>query len=269
MLSQDRYEDIRIEKRDNGVAIATLNRPERLNAINSRMHNGLEMLPGDVNGDPDVKVLVITGAGRAFSAGGDFSAAASSRSRDGATPQYVVPMHGARLLVDNMLDCEKPVITAVNGYAMGLGATIALLGDVVFAARSAIFGDTHVGMGIGAGDGGQVLWPLLIGPARAKYYLMTGERLSADEAERLGLVKLVVDDVELMDRALALADRLASGPTQAISASKVPVNKFLKFVSNLVMPLSLAMEHHTLTTQDHVEAVAAFREKREPTFRGR
>ena len=125
---------------------------------------------------------------------------------------------------------------------MGLGATVALLGDVVFAARSAIFADTHVRMGIAAGDGGQVIWPLLMGVNRAKYYLMTGDRIPAEEAERLGLVNFVVDDDALMERALELADRLAAGPALAISASKVAVNQYMKMVSNLVLPLSLKLE---------------------------
>ena len=177
-------------------------------------------------------------------------------------------MHEPRLIVDNMLDCEKPVISAVNGYALGLGATIALLADIVIAARSATFGDTHVRMGISAGDGGQVIWPLLIGPARAKYYLMTGEHIPAEEAERLGLVQFVVDDDQLMPKALEIADRLAAGPAYAISASKVPINRYIKFVSNMVLPLSLAMEEVSMAKDDFREAVSAFQEKREPKFTG-
>lgn len=157
----------------------------------------------------------------------------------------------------------------VNGYALGLGCTLALLSDVVLAARSAVFGDTHVKMGMSAGDGGRVLWPLLMGPARAKYHLMTGERLDAETAERLGLISLVVDDEDLMTRALELAHQLAGGPLYAIMASKVPINKWLKFASNLILPLSLAMEEISMTKDDHAEAVRAFQEKRNPKFTGR
>ncbi len=262
MLTQDNYESILIDKRDNGVAIATLNRPDRLNAVGGSMSYELTTLPRDVDGDPDVKVLVITGAGRAFSSGGDFGP--SSGERTG--PAYGNRMHEPRLIVDNMLDCEKPVISAVNGYALGLGATVALLADIVIAARSATFGDTHVRMGISAGDGGQVIWPLLMGPARAKYYLMTGEHIPAEEAERLGLVQFVVDDDQLMPKALEIADRLAAGPSYAISASKVPINRYIKFVSNMILPLSLAMEEVSMTKDDFREAVSAFQEKREPKF---
>ena len=264
MLTQDRYQTILIEKRASGVAIATLNRPEKLNAINARMHTELTTLTLDAEDDPDVKVLLVTGAGRAFCAGGDFGSQQSSPVTGGGQT-----MREARQLVDNLLDCSKPVISAVNGYAMGLGANFALLADVVVAAREATFADTHVRMGIGAGDGGQVIWPLLMGVNRAKYFLMTGDRVSAEEAERLGLVNFVVEDAELMPKALAIAERLASGPARAIAASKVPINQYLKMVSNLVLPLSLSLEGATMATADAREAAQAFREKREPKFTGR
>lgn len=259
MLTQEKYKAILIDKRANGVTIATLNRPDKRNAVDDAMHEELAALSHDADGDPDVKVLVITGAGRGFCAGGDFSG--------GLRPNPAM-WRVARQIVDNLLDCEKPIITAVNGHAMGLGATLALLGDVVIAARSAVFADTHALMGIGAGDGGQVIWPLLIGVNRAKYYLMTGERISAEQAERLGLVNFVVDDGELMDRALAVAERLAAGAGLAISASKVPINRYIKMVSNLVLPLSLKLEESTMQTNDFREAVAAFLEKREPKYTG-
>jgi enoyl-CoA hydratase len=178
-------------------------------------------------------------------------------------------MREARQIVDNLLDCEKPVIGAVRGYAMGLGATIALLCDVVVASRGAVFADTHVRMGIGAGDGGQVIWPLLIGVNRAKYFLMTGDRIKAEEAQSMGLVNFVVDEEDVVEKAAEIADRLAAGPTVAISASKVPINKYIKMVSNLVLPLSLALEEASMKSADAAEAQQAFREKREPSYSGR
>ena len=264
MLLQESYESILIEKCGNGVTRATLNRPEKLNAVDGRLHYELTTLWLDANADPEVKALVVTGAGRAFCSGGDFG---GDRKPGPGGPGAM--MREARQIVDNLLDCEKPVISAVRGYAMGLGATIALLSDVVVAGRSAVFADTHVKMGIGAGDGGQVIWPLLIGVNRAKYFLMTGERIKAEEAQSLGLVNFVVDEEDVVAKASEIADRLASGPGLAISASKVPINKYIKMVSNLVLPLSLALEEATMRSNDAAEAGQAFREKREPSFAGR
>jgi enoyl-CoA hydratase len=260
-LDPQRYEAIDIEKRDGGVVLATLNRPERLNAVNATMHHELARLPREVDADPAVKVLVLTGAGRAFCAGGDFSP-------DRQRLQGTMTLEEGRQIVDHILECSKPLISAVNGYAMGLGATVALLCDVVFAARSAVFADTHVNMGIGAGDGGQVIWPMLMGVNRAKYFLMTGERVTAEHAERLGLVNFVAEDGHVVDDALALASRLAAGPSLAISASKMAINGYMRMVSNLVLPLSLALEGRTISSEDHREAVTAFQEKRPPVFRG-
>ena len=262
MLDPGRYDAITIDKRDDGVALCTLDRPERLNAVNAVMHAELARLTREADADPAVKVIVLTGAGRAFCAGGDFGP-----QPDGETG--AMTLEEARQIVDHLLECSKPVISAVNGYAMGLGATVALLADVVYAARSATFADTHVVMGIGAGDGGQLIWPLLMGVNRAKYYLMTGERLTATEAERLGLVNFVVDDGTVVIEAIALATRLAAGPGLAISASKVAVNSYMRMISNLVLPLSLSLEGRTMSSEDHHEAVRAFQDKRPPTFHGR
>ena len=264
-LTQENYDQILIEKHSNGVAVATLNNPDKLNAVNPNMHLEVAALARDVDEDPEVKVLLLTGAGRGFCAGADFTSGQGTEKRFSGARIW----REARQLVDDILDCEKPIITAMNGPAMGLGLTIALLGDVIFASRSATMGDTHVKMGVGAGDGGQVYWPLLMGPNRAKYYMMTGEIISAEEAERLGLVNFVVDDDQLMKTAMELADRLARGPGLAISASKVGINKYIKFVSNQVLPLTLKLQEATLNSEDAEEAYLAFREKREPQFKGR
>lgn len=262
MISQDRYQCIKLEPRDNGVLLATFDRPEKLNAIDGRFHYELSTLWVEADSDEKVKVLVVTGAGRAFCAGGDFSATRKPGPNPGAT------MREARQIVDNLLDCQMPVVSAVRGYAMGLGATIGLLCDVVVAGRETTFADTHVNMGIGAGDGGQVIWPLLMGVNRAKYFLMTGERVPAETAYELGLVNFVVDEDEVLDKAMEVANRLAEGPSLAISASKVPINRYIKMVSNLVLPLSLSMEEATMKSEDAKEARLAFQEKRKPRFQG-
>ena len=178
MLDQADYETIQISK-DNGIAVLTLNRPERLNAVNPVMHSELATIFGAVESDPDVNVAVLTGAGRGFCSGGDFGP-----GRDAQAPRKtgLTMMQEARRIVDGILDLEKPIIAAVNGAAVGLGATIALFCDVVIAARNARFGDTHVNMGITAGDGGAVIWPLLIGINRAKQLFMTGDLSNADAA---------------------------------------------------------------------------------------
>ncbi len=263
MLRQENYETIQIEKQD-GIAILTLNRPERLNAVNGAMHSELMQLFLDVQADGDVRAAVLTGAGRAFCAGGDFGGGADMRSKSG-----LPMMQEARRIVDNLLDCEKPVVSAVNGAAAGLGATIALLCDVVIASRNARIGDPHVKMGITAGDGGAVIWPLLVGVNRAKYMLMTGELATAEDALTMGLVNKVVDEGRALAEATAIARRLAAGAPFAVQSSKVAVNKFIKAVSNLVLPLSLSLEEISMTKDDHREAVRAFQEKRDPKFSGR
>jgi len=264
MLDQANYEAMLIEKRD-GIAVITLNRPERLNAVNPAMHSELTTVFSDVNADPDVRVAVLTGAGRGFCSGGDFG---SDRGQRPPPKTGLTTMQEARLIVDRLLDCEKPVVAAVNGAAVGLGATVALLCDVVVAARNARFGDTHVKMGITAGDGGAVIWPLLVGVNRAKQFLMTGDLMTADEAYQMGLVNRVVDEGEALNEAMAFARRLAAGPPYAIQSTKISVNKLIKAVSNLVLPLSLAVEEISMSKADHREAVAAFQEKRESNFTG-
>ena len=263
MLTQDSYETILIERKDNGVVVATLNRPERLNAANKTMQSELARISSDANDDDSVRALVITGAGRAFCAGGDFSG--DSDIGTGRRESHR-EAHG---IVNNILDCRVPVITAVNGYAMGLGATVALLADIVVAGRSTTFADTHVNMGIGAGDGGQVIWPLLMGVNRAKYHLMTGERVSGDQAMDMGLVNFVVEDDQILAKAVEIADRLAKGPGLAIEASKVGVNQYIKMVFNQVMPIAFAEEVATFRSADAAEAAKAFQEKREPSFKNR
>ena len=168
-LDQERYETLLIDKRENGVAVVSLNRPDRLNAVNGRLHHELSTFTRDAERDRAVKVVVLAGEGRAFCAGGDFS------DDSGAGD---LSLEEARQIVDHLLELQKPIISAVQGYAMGLGATVALLCDVVVAGKSAVFADTHVKLGIGAGDGGQVIWPLLMGVNRAKWFLMTGERIT-------------------------------------------------------------------------------------------
>jgi enoyl-CoA hydratase len=262
MFEYSGYETIRIE-RTGSVLNLSLNRPDQLNAVNGKMHTELSTIFADIGSDADVNAVVITGLGRAFCAGGDIE-----WMRD-MTPEGLGPMFvEARKIIVDLLELEVPVIAAVNGHAIGLGATLALFCDVVFMASEAKIGDPHVRVGVAAGDGGAVIWPWLVGPARAKELLMTGDLLNAAAAERIGLVNHVVPAERVVDEARALADRLAAGPSIAIRATKTSANKLLRDSVNLVLDTSLAREHVCFLTNDHREAVTAFLEKRQPRFTG-
>src|SRR5882724_4115336 len=173
--------------------------------------------------DQETHVVVLTGTGRAFSAGGDIK-----WFQDMTPPQLEALFTEARKIIVDLLEVQQPIIAAVNGPATGLGATLALFSDIIFAADNAHIGDPHVRVGIVAGDGGAVIWPWLVGAARAKEFLLTGDLLTAAEAERIGLINHVVPADQLMTTAMALAQRFAIGPTQAIRGTKASVNKILR-----------------------------------------
>ncbi len=246
----------------------TLNRPDRLNAIGDGMHEALEGFLHEVNTDEDVNAIVLAGAGRGFCAGGDVRGMADRSQAPSRRPLGRF-QRGPKWLVQGFLNCEVPIIAAVNGPAAGLGATIALLCDVIYMADSATIGDTHVRVGVVAGDGGALIWPHLVGVHRAKEMLMAGRMLGAEEADRIGLVNHVVPANRLMEEATAYAAGLAAGPTLAIRWTKLAINKILWQSFNLVQEFSLAMEDITFDTEDHQEAVQAFVEKRAGRFVGR
>lgn len=257
------YRTIRVD-REGGVLTVTLNRPEKLNAIDAALHAELAGIFADVGRDREARAVVLTGAGRAFSAGGDTD---WFKADDPSAWQLV--QWEAKRIIHDLLDLEIPVIAAVNGPAAGLGATLALFCETIFMAEGARIGDPHVKMGIVAGDGGAIIWPWLVGPARAKEYLMTGDLLSAQEAERIGLVNHITPAQECVPRAEAFARRLAEGPVLAVKGTKVSVNKLLREAVNLVLDTSLALEAQTFTSEDHREALQAFMEKRPARFLGR
>ena len=263
MTIYDRYRCLSMERRGK-VLVIWFNRPDALNAINGELHRELSQVFADVRGDREAQAVVLTGKGRAFSAGGDL------RWFHHATRDELdVLFTEARKVIVDFLEVEQPIIAAVNGPATGLGATLALFSDVIFASVEARIGDPHVRIGVVAGDGGAIIWPWLVGAARAKEFLMTGDLLTAEDAHRIGLVNHVVPAVDLLDKAFALAERLANGPIQAIRGTKISVNKILKETVNLVLDTSLALEKICFTTSDHREAIDAFLEKREPRFTGR
>ena len=261
-MDYSRYQCLQITQQER-VLIVAFNRPEALNAVNAAMHTELAQLFADIAQDHATHVVVLTGNGRAFSAGGDI------KWFQHMTPEQLDALFTeARKIIIDLLEVEQPIIAAINGAATGLGATIALFSDIIIASEEAKIGDPHVRVGVVAGDGGAVIWPWLIGAARAKEYLLTGDILSAREAERIGLINRVVPPDQLMPTAMELATRLANGPIRAIRGTKVSVNKILRDTVNLVLDTSLALEKQCFTTQDHKEAIAAFVEKRQPRFTG-
>jgi enoyl-CoA hydratase len=268
------YEFLKVEVADR-VATITINRPDALNAVNNTVHHELEQIWIDVRADQDVNAIILTGAGRAFCAGGDVKGmaagglAGSTGKKGKGRGRGPIAASNGRRLVDNMLDVEQPIIGAINGDAVGLGATLALLCDITVASEKARFADTHVKVGIVAGDGGAVIWPLLIGPHRAKEFLMRGNFISGAEAGRIGMVNYALAPELVMSKARELAQELADGPTWAIRWTKLSVNKAVKEQFNLIMDTSYALEMSTFQTSDHREAVKAFVEKRKPRFTGR
>ena len=265
MLEYNRSTSVIIEQKEE-VATITLNRPERLNAIDEAMHRRLEQLFIEMDDDSRIRAIVITGAGRAFCSGGDVKDM-DEHQRGLTQRKEFAPTRHSRHLLRNLLECETPIIAAINGDAVGLGASIALLCDVIFAAETARIGDTHVRVGLAAGDGSAVIWSMLCGVAKAKQYLMTGDLISAREAERIGLVNGVVAEGKAYEEAWKFAKRLADGPIQAIKWTKYSVNKLIKDQMNLTLDTSLALETLTSLTEDHSEASRAFVEKRAPLFK--
>lgn len=271
MWDYSEYAHIKVEVADR-IATVTLNRPDALNAVTSRMHHELENVWLDLASDRDVNAILLTGAGRAFCAGADLRGVGdltSGKAKPGRFDRGAIVAANGRRIIENMLDLEQPIIAAVNGDAIGLGATLALLCDIIVVSEKARFADTHVKIGVVAGDGGAVIWPLLIGPHRAKEFLMRGNFINGAEAGRIGMVNYAVPPEAVVSKARELAQELADGPTWAIRWSKLAVNKWLKEQANLIMDTGLAYEMMTFKTKDHKEAIKAFMEKRKPDFVGR
>lgn len=262
------YKSLRIEKSER-LATVSLNRPDARNAISPQMKRELEQVWVALADDEELNAIVLTGAGSHFCAGGDVKAMAARAGTDEAAKTMLMTPSRTRRLIQNMLEVEQPIIGAINGDAIGAGATLALFCDIIVMASGARIGDPHVRMGLAAGGGGAVIWPLLIGPTRAKEFLMRGNLITGAQAEKIGLVNYAVPADEVLPHAMALARELADGPTWAIRWSKLAVNKWLKDQVNLILDASLGYEMVTMQTEDHKEAAKAFTEKRRPKFRGR
>lgn len=262
MMPYQGYEQLRFDRREHGVVLITLDQPDKYNAADEGMHAELARVWRDVAADPQTRVAVVTGAGRAFSAGGDLGMV----QRMAGDYERVTNMLGEMSdLVYNIIDCEKPIVSAINGVAVGAGLVVALLADISICAEDARLGDGHVRLGVAAGDHAAIIWPLLAGMARSRYYLLTGEMIDGVEAERIGLVSKVVTGTRVLDEALTVADGLAAGSQPAIRWTKRALNGWLR-AAGPIFDQSAAYEMLTFMGPDVLEGAAALREKRRPNF---
>ncbi|SCX19080.1 enoyl-CoA hydratase-related protein [Mycolicibacterium fluoranthenivorans] len=253
-------EEILIERKPNGVVLITLNRPEHLNALTMPMFEMMGSLLLDIDRDPETRVAVITGAGRGFCTGMDVA------QPDPSLEDAIALMETERKRILATLNMDKPIITAINGPAVGWGLSLGLLADISIAAEDAVLMDGHTRVGVVAGDHSSLIWPLLVGMAKAKYYQLTSARLTGIEAERIGLVSLVEPRDKVLERALAIADDLALGSQRAIQWTKRSLNT--GWLTNAIpqQELSAALETLNFAGADYLEARKAFREKRPTRF---
>jgi len=262
---RDDYEHLQF-RRDGRVLTIVMNRPEVKNASNIRMHRELSRVFADAQQDAGCDIVVLTGAGDAFSSGGDIRAMADKIADRTLWNDTV---DEARALFYSILDLEKPLIARVNGAATGLGATLAVYADISIAADTAVIGDPHVKVGLVAGDGGALMWPLLVGFQKAKELLLLGDNISAPEAARLGLVTHAVPAAELDTRVGELVAKLLKLPPFALRGTKKAINHTLRQLALSTFEYGVSLETQSQLTRDHAEAVQAFVEKRRPVFTGR
>lgn len=262
-MGLDEYRQLRIDKSETGVTEVVLDNQERLNAMDAVGHRELAFVWNDLDADPETRAVLLRAEGRAFSAGGDFSLIEEMIS----DPEgHRRALREARDLVRNVVECSKPIVSAINGAAVGAGLAAALLADIPIAGRSARILDGHTTLGVAAGDHSVLVWPLLVGMAKAKYHLLTNEPIDGTEAERLGLVAKVVEDEDLLAVARDLAGRLAAGPADALSWTKHTLNHWLR-AAYPAFDASLAYEFLGFLGDDAREGLVAAREKRPPRFR--
>src|SRR5579884_36655 len=259
------YEHLRFERREHGVLLITIDRPDRMNATDERLHSELARVWRDVAVDRDTRVAVVTGAGRAFSAGGDLE---MIERMAGDYRRVAAMATEAADLVLNMLACETPIVSAINGVAVGAGLAVALMADISVIAEDARLTDGHLRLGVAAGDHAALLWPLLCGMAKAKYYLLTADFLDGREAERIGLVSRCVPRDAVLSTALEIAERIATGPQHAARWTKRTLNHWLR-AAVPAFDASVAYEMLTFMGGDVAEGARAISERREPRFEDR
>jgi len=251
------YQHLLFDRRPNGVVLITINRPEVMNATNARLHWELTQVWLTIDADPAARVALVTGAGR-----GDISLVEEMTTNHEAVART---LREAADLVYNMINLDKPVISAINGVAVGAGLVVALLADVSIISETARFTDGHTRLGVAAGDHAAIIWPLLCGMAKAKYYLLTSDFIDGREAERIGLVSRCVPADKVMETALGVAEALAGGSQHAIRFTKRALNNWLR-QAGPIFDQSLALEMLCFGFEDVKEGARAIREKRAPSF---
>jgi enoyl-CoA hydratase len=256
------YQRLLFDRPHPRVLRVTMSNPSRLNAADRVMHDELGRIWRDIDADPSVSAAILTGEGRAFSAGGDFRMI--ERMMEDFNTRAGV-WKEARDLVYNIVNCSKPVVSAMRGPAVGAGLVCGLLSDISIASHDARLIDGHTRLGVAAGDHAAIIWPLLCGMAKAKYYLLLCDTLTGSEAERIGLISLAVEDTELDAKALEIATRLAEGAPNAIRWTKYALNNWLRMVGP-IFDTSLALEFMGFSSPDVAEGLAAHKEKRRPSF---
>ena len=256
------YERLQFDYPEERILRITISRPERFNALDAIGHRELAYVWREIDDDTDVDCVVITGEGKAFSAGGDFDMIETNINDYNA---LITTWKEARDLVYNIINCGKPTISSINGPAVGAGLVAALLCDISIAAKSAFVTDGHTRLGVAAGDHAAIVWPLLCGMAKAKYYLMTCDRLSAQEAERIGLISLCVEDEELGAKTMEVARKLANGAPNALRWTKYALNNWLR-LAGPTYDASTALEMLGFLGPEGKEGLNALREKRDPVF---
>jgi enoyl-CoA hydratase len=257
-----RFSRLLIDRPHRNVLRVIMNRPDKLNAADGEMHSDLTEIWRVIDTDPSVNAVLLTGAGKAFSAGGDLELV-DKMMTDFNTRMRV--WKEARDMVYNVINCSKPIVSAINGAAVGAGLVLAILADISIASSSAKLIDGHTKLGVAAGDHAAIIWPLLCGMAKAKYHLLLCETVTGEEAERIGLVSLAVPGEELQARALEIAVRLAEGAPNAIRWTKYALNNWLR-AAGPIFDASLGMEFLGFSGPELPEGVAALREKRPPRF---
>ncbi|MEM7018608.1 MAG: enoyl-CoA hydratase/isomerase family protein [Pseudomonadota bacterium] len=257
------YERLKFDYPDERILRITLERPGlALNPVDAQMHQELALIWDDVDKDPDINSVILTGAGKAFSAGGDFDMIENIMD-DFETRTRV--WREARDMVYKLINCSKPVVSSMRGPAVGAGLVAGLLADVSIASKKARIIDGHTRLGVAAGDHAAIIWPLLCGMAKAKYYLLLCEPIDGEEAERIGLISLCVEDDELDAKALEVAQKLSSLSPSAVRWTKYSLNNWLR-MAGPSFDASLALEFLGFTGPDAREGLASHKEKRPPNF---